>query len=396
MNRFSLFRLVISVKHFEEKRASMGALNFLSPIHPKILSVLIVLFRYKFVSFLFVFFRVLQTSSQKYSSNGLPAPVFFDNSFHSARKFSDLKNIFCDEFSQSHLLPAFPKIKVILSSLYLAIKYREISGSNVNALLVSMQITAAITYFYLFKDVQSIISRSTHIIVANDHSPAPLALTAIAKIGNVKTMCLQHAPISSIFPRPIMSYFIVDNYESYALYKKKNPLTKFYIHTLNYSEIRKKHLDVDVVAFALNELIDKKTIEFVTSVLSQQFSLVELKFHPSTSLSECKKLVDILPGNCKVVESTDKLTAKNVLCPLSGVAVELCYMGHLVTLLDIGNGFDMDYYGFLSLNLADSMRIDELDQFRLKDRENLNYSYDKFSPRYELRDIKSIYDLDKA
>lgn len=374
----------------------MGALDFLSPIHPKILSVLIVLFHYKFVSFLFVFLRVLQISSQRYSSNGDLAPVFFDNSFHSARKFSDLKNTFCDEFFQSQLRPAFPKIKVVASSLYLAIKFREISGSNLNGLLVSMQITAAITYFHLFKDVQSIISRSTHIIVANDHSPAPLALTYIAKIGNVKTMCLQHAPISSIFPRSIMSYFIIDNYESYALYKKKNPLTKFYIHTLNYIERTKKDLDVDVVAFALNELIDEKTIEYVVSVLSQQFSLVELKFHPSTSLSHRKKLVDTLPGNCKVVESTDKLTARNVLCPLSGVAVELCYMGHFVTLLDIGNGFDMDYYGFLSLNLVDSIRIDELDQFQSKGRESFNYSYDKFSPRYDLRDIKSIYDLDKA
>ena len=128
MNRFSLLRLVISIKRFEEKRAFMGALNFLSPIHPKILSILIVLFRYKFVSFLFVFLRVLQISSQKYFSNGSLSPVFFDNSFHSARKFSDLKNIFCDEFTQSHLRPAFPKIKVILSSLYLAIKYRAISG----------------------------------------------------------------------------------------------------------------------------------------------------------------------------------------------------------------------------------------------------------------------------
>jgi len=394
MSVFRAFRVGVVVREFEEQRASLGALKYISPVNPRFLELLLRLLPPRVVYFSFITLRVFQTSFERFRvPPDARVGLFFDNSFHSKRKFRDLASIFSEDFVKASLYKGIPRISLVFRSVVFSRRLSRAHSRDFNDLLVCMQVTTAITYYFIFRKARKDLKDLSFVALANDHSPAPVALASIATSCGIKTICLQHAPVSSIFPRCRMSYFVIDNLETLSIYKQKATNTKFFVHTLNYVDKKKSFFRGDVVAVAFNELIDLAVVQKVCKSLASQFVEVEVKFHPSTDPNQQVRFMKSIPGNCKVVPSTEKISARSVICTLSGVVVELCMMGHKVSLLDTGESFDMDYYGFLSVGNVDLVNLQDINSFEIRTRAHRESSARSFNPRYDLQGVTTVHEL---
>ena len=56
--------------------------------------------------------------------------------------------------------------------------------------------------------------------MSNDHSPANRALLLVAKSKGIKTVYMQHASVSNLFPVLDFDYSFLDGVNAYNIYKE--------------------------------------------------------------------------------------------------------------------------------------------------------------------------------
>lgn len=200
-------------------------------------------------------------------------------------------------------------------------------------------------------------------IVANDHSPAPVAYAKVAEAKNVKILYLQHAEITGNFPPLDFDYSILRNEISFDIYARKKMSGKVVFcdrssigfsqeELLNRFERLKAESKVSVVIYPSGVFDDQAYKRLVSELLKNELvDSLSVKFHPSFKDFERVRdgrvtILDELPDDPHVA-----------VCGNSSVVVELVAKGNLVF-----NYFDLDdisrdYYGFVDKKISRILEI---------------------------------------
>lgn len=204
------------------------------------------------------------------------------------------------------------------------------------------------------------------IVLANDHSPVPVAYAKVAKILGIQTLYLQHAEITESFPALDFDFSILRNKVSKRVYGKKSfsgkvvyanrQLKKISISALKQDFENIKGNRVNDVVLYPSSIFNADECNLVLSELksNEYISSISVKFHPAF------KNIDCLDDNeVRVLDSfpNDKHVA---ICGNSSVAIELASAGNLVFNYFELDRISRDYYGFSSKGITKELLEGEL------------------------------------
>lgn len=205
------------------------------------------------------------------------------------------------------------------------------------------------------------------LLLPNDHSPTPVAFFVMAKIKNIKTVYLQHAEVTKIFPANDFDYSVLRNKKSLNVYNEISPVSGKVaivsrdLSTLCLEDILKKQKDVkeskkvDVCIYP-SSVLNYEVLENIFDILScnEEVNNIFLKPHPAIRDHEpLKKL------GYKVLEfhlNTPHLS----IVGNSSVVIELIARGCLVYQCFKLDDIEKDYYGFCQDGLAKEIEIKDL------------------------------------
>lgn len=258
-----------------------------------------------------------------------------------------------------------------------------------------MYISAYLSFQYSFQNYGRNVS---HVILANDHSPIPVALSMIAKSFNISRIYLQHAEVSEAFPALDFEYSILRNKISVDIYKKISKVDcepivmSRFINRFNI-DILQKNLtyiqnNIFPVVIYLSGTYNSYNVEQLIQILEEnkQVGQISIKLHPN--------------GIKKGLEHLNvKMTVNNINeCHLaivgnSSVIIELLHKG-----IPVVQNFDLDsikadYYGFVSNKIVNQVNLNGVKSDCLS---KLNYNDDwleRYSQYNASSENESIYQL---
>jgi len=170
-------------------------------------------------------------------------------------------------------------------------------------------------YFDLLDEV-----KPKYVIMSNDHSPANRALLFVAKSMGIKTVYMQHASVSTLFPVLDFDYSFLDGYCAYNIYKEielnknANSLETFnekYMFLTGQKKITFSNsigpdISNNCCGVGFSHLDGSNFIIKVIESLLLIFEQCIVRMHPSHSLSELKKIADFFSENKSVKFSVGK------------------------------------------------------------------------------------------
>lgn len=196
--------------------------------------------------------------------------------------------------------------------------------------------------------------------VANDHAPVPLALTRLCRARGLKTVYIQHAPVTEYFPPLSSDLSILYDEKSFYAYKeaarKRGELIESVVLFM-------PPFDERFVSPATNRY-ETYSVGFCLSKVPNIANVRRLLF----SLCECEKVKSIVlrphPASRADLSSLvidDKVSLQEKYTPLkefsseislalvpnSGVAIELLHKGIPTYYVSGTDGVAEDYYGFV-------------------------------------------------
>lgn len=203
-------------------------------------------------------------------------------------------------------------------------------------------------------------------VVANDHSPIPVAYAKVAEIKGSKTLYIQHAEVTDAFPILDFSFSILRNKVSLDIYSKKGILGKAV-----YSSRVDVQLDEKQLMSKLDRLKFSRKIPVViypSSIFNYasymklveeldknvEISSVSTKFHPSF-----KSFDQVKDDRVKVLDEFPR-EPHIAICGNSSVVVELLEKGNLVFNLFDLDDISPDYYGFVDKGLTRHLTFSEV------------------------------------
>ncbi|MGP9583392.1 hypothetical protein ACT3TG_17350 [Brachybacterium sp. AOP35-5H-19] len=204
-------------------------------------------------------------------------------------------------------------------------------------------------------------ARSPLIVVANDHSPAPVAYTSVARSFGLKTVYLQHAEVTDIFPGLEFDLSILRNRRSAEIYASIGQATgeivvarRQWDRWLTVDALESRRLELgraDEVRVGVypSRVFDAGRLQGLVAVLMKMPGVVavHVKPHPSTEGIE-----SILEGTgCEIVSEIPE-GLHVAICGTSSVAADLLAGGHLVSHDRKLDDLSDDYYGFLGAGLV--------------------------------------------
>lgn len=330
----------------------------------------------------------------------------FECSKNQAKSIKKVSEVLDREFSQKKVdsvavIQAFLKI-----SLIIFLKRKRLSflaKKNTNCL------TEVIKYFFFFHYLRNQkIQNFQHAIVANDHSPEPLAFIRIMNQKRSKITFLQHGHISRAFP-PLFRFntAILYGRESLEIYEsigKTSKNTFFTGHSYKSAEALKElPKEFDVVIFP--NIIDIEKMNHLTSQLikNQHVKSIFIKAHPAHKIPN--KLQD--HENIIPIESTNdsRLGSYIGVAGNSSIHIELLAQGVLSVYYDELDSIKSDYYGFVKrgavLKLSDPLHLtsEELKAFYFSQdwHQNISHFDYAFAKQEELKqqinEIKNYFIL---
>jgi len=140
------------------------------------------------------------------------------------------------------------------------------------------------------------------VIVSNDHNTSNRALIALARNAGVKTVYMQHASVSKLFPALNVDYAFLDGesaLETYRLCEENRPEGSMPIKNRavfltgqkkNLNTAPSKNKGSQSVGVALNALDSIEGVKILTQVLSENKMTVRLRWHPALSSQMIDKL----------------------------------------------------------------------------------------------------------
>lgn len=226
-----------------------------------------------------------------------------------------------------------------------------------------------INYSLTFLSAIETLARSSGsvFVVANDHSPMPVAFAVVAKYLGLTTLYVQHAEVTEIFPRNDFDFSILRNQVSREVYETIAPLTGEAIYLsrkgnnlseqklLESRKLLRGEVSPSVVVYP-SSVISKEELGVLLRALQDNRNLsgVKIKPHPAFRAVEifAELGVDVLEG----VPEYPHIA----ICGNSSVVIELLARGNLVYQYFRLDSVAEDYYGFVRKGLADSLKYENL------------------------------------
>ncbi len=226
-----------------------------------------------------------------------------------------------------------------------------------------LYVTAYVNFSFSLSEIKNNIF---YIIVANDHSPIPVAFSMIAKELGIERIYIQHAEISKSFPELDFEYNILRNKSSLEIYKeigiKANikPIIisrykkDFSIENLQENLNRIKNTNVINIVIYLTGTYKQDKVKLLVEMLKRNSGIesIIIKLHPN--------------GNKEGLENIGvELSLHNILnqhiaiVANSSVVIELLHKG-----IPVVQNFEIDsiledYYGFVSSGIVKKIHISE-------------------------------------
>lgn len=251
-------------------------------------------------------------------------------------------------------------ISVLTESLSSFLKDRKfISVSLLHQLLLYSQ--------YVLSAYETLKSVGAKVlVVANDHSPVPVAFTVVAHSLGIKTFYMQHAEITSSFPRLTFDYSLLRNKISKSTYSQKG-LSGTVVYSdrsgsnFNSVEVVRRvesvrlSKSVDVVIYP-SSIFDEGELDELISCLLLNCGVksIFVKLHPAVK-KEKYKLVSGVSFSYEIPEYSHV-----AICGNSSVVVELVAKGNLVFNYFYLDDIEDDYYGFVRNELATKIEKNDL------------------------------------
>lgn len=213
-------------------------------------------------------------------------------------------------------------------------------------------------------------TRPTFVIMSNDHNPQNKCLLAAARYIGVRTVYMQHASVSDLFPALRFDYAFLDGKRSSDIYDRCEANAPPEELNQNRTKViltgqKKRPAKIDddphyEVAIAINGLdIAADVIAFAEKLLEKDVR-VSLRWHPTQRRDEVTAIRDWVKKHGNVSLSDPALEsaadflgkAKWLVAGNSSIHLEAALMGVASLYMEFGRPIVADYYGYVSLGIS--------------------------------------------
>lgn len=269
----------------------------------------------------------------------------------------------------------FPFIAVVIFFVY-RVKINKTSFHY------AMQYTEYFLFYFLNFYPQRVLLPKIAVL-ANDHTPQYLAASKVLKFFNVNRIYLQHGAVSNLFPKLDFEVSVLWNDKSKDIYgsSKREQSVLTISRDLNPSRNPISQVDntKNTVFVFLTSIFNPDNLNILISKLNSINSInkVFIQPHPRS------KDLDLIKGNFELIKDYNEyLGAFNSIVGNSSIALELILKGRVVyQCFDFDDIID-DYYGFVSDNLACTLKIDDIhNQFTFPSFTVKKESLHKYCPK---------------
>lgn len=254
--------------------------------------------------------------------------------------------------------------------------YKELKGIHPAAMsLYFANFCSAYSYLCYFRRMMMKL-KPEFVITANDHNVSNRCMLAVAHYQGIKTVYLQHASVSALFPALRVNYAFLDGQCAWDTYKQCEPNQPGGDRKVPETQVilsgQKKHLQVnesmtDVVGVALNELDDADaSIGFVED-LAAHGRKVCVRWHPGQPERQVKRYRTTFAANRSVELSDPKKEAVSdffsrigyLVAGNSSIHLEAALAGILPIYYELTPADNPDYYGYVKHGLSRSAKTAE-------------------------------------
>lgn len=212
-------------------------------------------------------------------------------------------------------------------------------------------------------------SQPKFVVTSNDHNPLNRCLLAAAHYLDIKTVYLQHASVSKLFPPLRVNYAFLDGQSALETYRQcegnlSKDIVKNYPIPLVFLSGQKKKIISSCssgrVGVALNALdCVEEVIKFVDRLASQGVQ-VSVRWHPSQKNEDTVRIRDIFKGNSSVYFNDPRTTNISeylgsvgyLVAGNSSVHLEAALSNVVPIYYDFKSSSSYDYYGYVRSGVA--------------------------------------------
>ena len=208
------------------------------------------------------------------------------------------------------------------------------------------------------------------VIVSNDHNVENRCLIAVARARNIKTVYLQHASVSAVFPALNFDYAFLDGQAALAVYRQceqnLSPSDSLRSERHVILSGQKKKLPREkrektggAVGLAINSLDSLEEAGRLVRFLSSEDVPLKIRWHPAILRSVRVKYLEDWgrysvsysdPGEEDVGQFLEGLVA--LIAGNSGIHLEASLCGVPSLYFEMGPATEKDYYGFIAQGLV--------------------------------------------
>lgn len=215
-------------------------------------------------------------------------------------------------------------------------------------------------------------SQPKYVIVANDHSVSNRSILAVAHFLGIKTVYLQHASVSSLFPALRVNYAFLDGQSALDTYRlcERNqpqsgfsaPFPKIILSGQKKYIARSKKLDSMPIGVAINTLDDYAMVTKFVCTLLKAGKEVRLRWHPAQSQEEQGFLQRALAEQKNISFSNPRKESVSdffseiewLVAANTSIHLEAVLAGVSSIYYEFGQPDKPDYYGYVRNGLAKS------------------------------------------
>lgn len=225
------------------------------------------------------------------------------------------------------------------------------------------------------------VHRPHTIVVSNDHNAINRALCLAGEARGVRTIYVQHAPVTHVFPRLIVSQAFLDSEISADLYRRKPSSTCIEVLGASRYDERFRPVRPDaalsgkVVSLCFNKIDDPaRVLEYLEALTARGWKVV-LRPHPAMGPAD----LAFLPPEAELDRAPIPEHLRRVrflIAGSSGVLLD-AFMGGVIPVLATDLSRVTDYYGFLERGAVYPLDLGRLDNF---DEECESWSLEALAP----------------
>jgi len=227
------------------------------------------------------------------------------------------------------------------------------------------------TYTYLVY-FHRILRRTSpdYVITANDHNPANRSLLAVAHYLGIKTVYLQHASVSPLFPALRVDYAFLDGRCALDTYReceknqpainRKVPMPKVLLTGQKKHLVRTDSIQSKAIGIALNVLDNTIAAIQLVKVLAEAGQELRVRWHPGQSERDIKQYMAAFNDISQVAVSNPETEPVSdfmaqigwLVAGNSSIHLEAALAGIVPIYYELTPPDRSDYYGYVKRSLA--------------------------------------------